>query len=203
MADETLLDDEALIVRTAAGDAAAVSAFYDRWFPQFVRLATRLTGSAHAGEDLAQEAAVRVIVSAGLYKKGRSARSWLLAIVYNLSRDWWRKKAVREALSLDEPVGADEGGPRAAEVAGREPSAEERAEARERSAAVTLALKKLTPTEREVILARDYEGLSAPEAALVLGISVEKVGSRLFRARKRLGALLQNDWPGLFPSHEL
>jgi RNA polymerase sigma-70 factor (ECF subfamily) len=125
-----------------------------------------------------------------------------LAIVYNLSRDWWRKKNVREAASLDESIG-EEGASRAAEIAGREPTVEEQADAREQAAAVTAALKKLTPTEREVLLLRDYEGLSAPEAAQVLEISVEKVGSRLFRARKRLGALLQTDWPGLFPSHEL
>src|SRR5262249_9682771 len=110
---------------------------------------------------------------------------------------------VREAVSLDEPVGTDEGSCRAAEVAVREPTVAERAEARERADAVTASLNKLTPAERDVLLLRDYEGLSAPEAAEVLKISVEKVGSRLFRARKRLGGLLQTDWPGLFPSHEL
>lgn len=202
MEEPLTLDDETLILRIAAGDTAAVAAFYDRWYPQFARLATRLTGNAHAGEDLAQDAAIRVLVGAGLYKAGKSARSWLLAIVFNLSRDWWRKHDVRAAASLDESVG-DEGTTRAAEIAGREPTASERAEARERADAVNAAVKKLTPTEREVLLARDYEGLSAPETAQLLEISVEKVGSRLFRARKRLGALLQTDWPGLFPSHEL
>jgi RNA polymerase sigma-70 factor, ECF subfamily len=201
--DETLtMDDETLIVRIADGDAAAITVFYDRWYQQFARLATRLTGNGHAGEDLAQDAAIRIIVGAGGYKPGKSARSWLLAIVFNLSRDWWRKHNVREAASLDESVG-DEGTTRAAEIAGREPTGAERAEARERADAVNAAIKKLTPSEREVLLARDYEGLSAPEAAQLLDISVEKVGSRLFRARKRLGALLQTDWPGLFPSHEL
>jgi RNA polymerase sigma-70 factor, ECF subfamily len=204
MDDETRLDDETLLARIAAGDMAAVAEFYDRWYPQFIRLATRLTGESHTGEDLAQDAAVRVIVKARGYKRGRaSARSWILAVVYNLVRDWWRKKKVRDVASLDEPVGSDEGSARAGEVAAREPTAEERTEARERADAVNASLKKLTPAERAVILLRDYEGLSAPEAAEVLKISVEKVGSRLFRARKRLGGLLQTEWPGLFPSHEL
>ena len=202
MAD-TQLDDETLLVQVAAGRSAAITEFYNRWYWQFARLATRLTGDKHAGEDIAQEAVVRVITSAHLYKKGRPARSWLLAIVYNLVRDWWRKMKVRDAASLDEPVGADEGPARVVEIAGDEPTAEERAEARERAVAVTASLKKLTPAERAVILLRDFEGLSAPEAARVLEISVEKVGSRLFRARKRLGGHLQTDWPGLFPSHEL
>lgn len=201
MDDEARTDDEALIVRVAAGDSAAVAAFYDRWFPQFARLATRLTGDRDAGEDIAQDAVVRVIVGARLFKSGKSARSWLLAIVHNLTHDWWRKKKVRETGSLDDA--SDDGGTRAAEVPGREPTAAERAEAREREAAVAAALDKLTPEERAVIILRDYEGLSAPEAAKALGITAEKVGSRLFRARRRLGGQLQTDWPGLFPSHEL
>jgi RNA polymerase sigma-70 factor, ECF subfamily len=199
--EDTRPDDETLIARVAAGDSDAIAAFYDRWFPQFTRLATRLTGDPHAGEDIAQDAAVRVIVGAKLFKSGKSARSWLLAVVYNLARDWWRKKNVRDAKSLDEVD--DDGGSRAAEIVGREPTVAERAEAREREAAVASALAKLTPAERAVILLRDYEGLSAPEAAKALGISAEKVGSRLFRARKRLGGQLQTDWPGLFPTHEL
>lgn len=202
MDDETRLDDETLIARMASGDSAAVTAFYDRWYQQFARLATRLTGESSAGEDIAQDAAIRVIVGAGLYKKGKSARSWLLAIVYNLARDWWRKKHVREAASLDDTTDED-GGTRAAEIAGREPTAAERTEARERADALNASLKKLTHAERVVIVLRDYEGLSAPEAAQILNITAEKVGSRLFRARKRLGGFLQADWPGLFPSHEL
>lgn len=201
MDDEARTDDEALIARVAAGDSVAIAAFYDRWFPQFARLATRLTGDHYAGEDIAQDAAVRVIVGAKLFKSGKSARSWLLAIVYNLARDWWRKKNVRDAASLDDTT--DDGGPRAAEVPGREPTAAERAEAREREAIIAAALDKLTPAERDVIVLRDYEGLSAPAAAAALGITAEKVGSRLFRARKRLGGQLQTDCPGLFPSHEL
>lgn len=195
--------DEALIVKIAKGDAEAISTFYDRWFPQFSRLARRLTGNDHAGEDIAQEAVVRVIMGAGKYQPGRSPRSWLLSIVYHLVQDWGRRKKVRRAASLSEPGESDEGGPRGMEIEGREPTAEERAHAREREGAVRTALTKLSIEDREVILLRDFEGLSGLETASVLGISVDKVGSRLFRARKRLGALLQTEWPGLFPPQEL
>jgi RNA polymerase sigma-70 factor (ECF subfamily) len=202
MADDTLTD-EALIVRIAENDSEAISAFYDRWFPQFTRLARRLTGSDHAGEDIAQDAIVRVIMGANKYQRGRSPRSWLLSIVYHLVQDWGRRNKVRKAASLSESGESDDGGQRAIEVAGREPSAEEKAFAREREAAVQAALMRLSHEDREVILLRDYEGLSGIETAQVLGISVDKVGSRLFRARRRLGVLLQSEWPGLFPPQEL
>jgi RNA polymerase sigma-70 factor (ECF subfamily) len=195
MAGETLTD-EVLLVRIAKADSAAISAFYDRWFPQFARLARRLTGSEHAGEDLAQEAVVRIIMGAGKYQPGRAARSWVLSVLYHLVQDWARRAKVRKAASLSEPGESDDAP--GIEVEGREPTAEERAFAREREAAVQGALMKLSAEDREVILLRDYEGLSGLETAEVIGISVEKVGSRLFRARGRLGALLTAEWPGLF-----
>jgi RNA polymerase sigma-70 factor (ECF subfamily) len=48
------------------------------------------------------------------------------------------------------------------------------------------ALGSLDPTYREVLLLRDVEELSAPEAASRLGISVQALKSRLHRARASL-----------------
>jgi RNA polymerase sigma-70 factor (ECF subfamily) len=201
MADETLTD-EALLTLVAAGDSAAISKFYDRWFPQFARLATRLTSDKETGEDLAQEAVVKVIMGAGKYQPGRSPRSWLLAILYHLVQDWARRKKVRKATSLSDTHEGNDGSESSIDIEGREPTAQERAEARERADAVRDALTKISIEDREVLILRDYEGLSAPETAQILGISVEKVGSRLFRARQRFGALLVANWPDLFSSRE-
>jgi RNA polymerase sigma-70 factor (ECF subfamily) len=195
------MEDEELIARIAAGDSVAMTELHLRWFPQFAKLATRLTGDCHAGEDIAQEVMVRVIMKASSYERGRKAKTWLTTIVYHLSRDWLRRRGVRLAVSLSGT--AEDDGERAIEVPGREPTAEELALAREREDAVRTALTQLTEPEREVILLRDYRGLSAPETAELLGISIETVGGRLFRARRHLGALLQTGWPGLFPTYEL
>ena len=49
--------------------------------------------------------------------------------------------------------------------------------------ALDQAVGTLDPMYREVLLLRDVEGLTAPEVAEVLGVSVEAVKSRLHRAR--------------------
>lgn len=188
-------DDATLLGQIAAGDSGAVEIFYIRWFPQFARLATRLIGNGPDGEDVAQEAAVRVITRAATFHSGESARRWLLTIVRNLVRDRGRREDVRRAASLSAPDGERD----AVQVPDRAPTPPERAAARERAAAVHHALCELPGDLREVILLRDYEGFSAPDAAQILGISVNLVGSRLFRARQRLGAALQTGWPELFP----
>jgi RNA polymerase sigma-70 factor, ECF subfamily len=51
---------------------------------------------------------------------------------------------------------------------------------------LSAALAELDPIQREVILLRDIQELSAPEAAAQLGISVDALKSRLHRARVNL-----------------
>jgi RNA polymerase sigma-70 factor (ECF subfamily) len=52
------------------------------------------------------------------------------------------------------------------------------------------ALSRLAPLHREVVMLRDVEGLTAPEAAERLSISVQALKSRLHRARSELRASL-------------
>jgi len=59
---------------------------------------------------------------------------------------------------------------------------------RQRTVWLAEALSNLDPLHREVILLRDIQELSAPEAAAQLGISVDALKSRLHRARTQLRA---------------
>ena len=58
--------------------------------------------------------------------------------------------------------------------------------AQRRTELLAAALADLDPLHREVILLRDIQELSAPEAAAQLGISLDALKSRLHRARVRL-----------------
>ena len=66
------------------------------------------------------------------------------------------------------------------------PSPETRAADQEIANALASALDALPEDQREVVLLRDVEGLTTPEAAEVLGISVDALKSRLHRARSAL-----------------
>ena len=56
---------------------------------------------------------------------------------------------------------------------------------------VRQALDRLDPTEREILMLRDYEQLSYLEIAEVLGLQVNTVRSRLFRSRMALKGYLE------------
>ena len=85
---------------------------------------------------------------------------------------------LREEESLDAP-GTDV----AQHLADPRPNPEQTATNRELATALTHAIDALEPSQREVLVLRDVEGLSAPEVAKILGMSVEAVKSRLHRAR--------------------
>jgi RNA polymerase sigma-70 factor (ECF subfamily) len=63
---------------------------------------------------------------------------------------------------------------------------EQEAADREIQVALDRAITSLDPSQREILLLRDVEGLTAPEVAAVTHLSVEAVKSRLHRARLAL-----------------
>src|SRR5207249_1890316 len=86
-----------------------VSDFLRDWAPRIYRYALRLTGDAHAAEDLAQEALLRAWSRRSALRDERAARVWLFRIATNLWRDQLRRKAsaVGRARALpDELVSA-------------------------------------------------------------------------------------------------
>jgi RNA polymerase sigma-70 factor (ECF subfamily) len=196
-------DDRTLVTRMAQdpSEAAAQIAFYTRWFPQFLQYALRYTGKHEVAEDLARAAAIKVLFTAHKYDPARPVRAWLIAIVRHLCVDWWRKNRPTVSLGADASDGDD--GPPALELPDHEPSAHERALARERDAVLRACIDLLSEAEREVIVLRDLRELTPYETSVVLGIPVGRVGSRLHRARLRLGELLTRECPALFPPRDL
>jgi RNA polymerase sigma factor (sigma-70 family) len=62
--------------------------------------------------------------------------------------------------------------------------------------AVRVAMASLSPEDRDVLRLAGWEGLSAPEIGVVLGLSPVAVRSRVHRARARLRAALAAGHPG-------
>ena len=67
---------------------------------------------------------------------------------------------------------------------------------RRRIALLAAALADLDPLQREVILLRDIQERTAPEAAAELGISIDALKSRLHRARVNLRDHMRARLPG-------
>jgi RNA polymerase sigma-70 factor (ECF subfamily) len=145
------------------------------------RFGLRVCATTEDTEDAVQEtlwAATRAIPS--FRGSATSVASWLFTIVRRrcLRSATERRRAPR---SLDEDALTD-----AALGEARDGDPETLLADRRRAELLSAAIAALDPSHREVILLRDVEELSAPEAAERLGISVEALKSRLHRARAAL-----------------
>jgi RNA polymerase sigma-70 factor (ECF subfamily) len=174
----------ALVPSARAGDHAAREALARRAGEAAFVFALQLTRSPDAARDIAQDAVLRFFAHLDRYDPEQPIEPWLFAIVRNLVRDAWRRARVRDYESLDrwlEQGGAEPAGP-------DDPAAI--AERRELQGRVWQAISELGHAHREILVLRDYHGLSYREIADVLAIPDGTVMSRLHAARERLRQIL-------------
>ena len=172
--------DEALIERFAAGDQSAARALTVRLSPRVLGLATRMLRDAAEAEDVTQEAMMRLWKTAADWRPGEAKVStWLHRVATNLCIDRLRKRR-RAGPPLEE----------VAEPPDPEPGADARLIAADRASAVTIALNALPDRQQRAIRLRHFDGLSNPDIAAALDVSVEAVESLLSRARRRMASQL-------------
>jgi RNA polymerase sigma factor (sigma-70 family) len=144
------------------------------------RLARYLTRNAADADDVVQESFLRALRHfAGFRGEGAAqSRAWMLTIVRNTAYTWRRRRhSERSASEFDETIHSES-------TAGEHPDAElARRDSRE---TLAQALETLPSDLREVIVLREFEGLSYKEIGDVVEVPIGTVMSRLSRARKRL-----------------
>lgn len=173
-------DDE--LVRAARdGDAAALETLLVRYQPHLYRFGLRMCGNAEDASDVAQESLMSMARAVRDFRGDSSVSSWL----YTIARRFCLKKRRRSkfAPAAEESLDAATGPGLADRLADPAPGPERIAANRELARALLDAIDALDPAQREVLVLRDVEGLSAPDVASVLGVSVDAVKSRLHRAR--------------------
>jgi RNA polymerase sigma-70 factor, ECF subfamily len=182
------LSDEELLTLAWSGGADAREELARRHRGSAYLLALQLLGNRDDALDVAQEALLRFFATLGRIAPGRAVGPWLLAIVRNQARDFWRRQRVRRTESID----AD---PEVllSQIFDTGPDPEEAAHRTELRRRVWRAIATLSPDHREIVVLRDFHGLSYDELAQALGIKIGTVMSRLHAARQRLRALLTEE----------
>jgi RNA polymerase sigma factor (sigma-70 family) len=165
-------EDLVLVRRASAGDSLALDAVIRRWGPRVRRFAGRF---CPAGEvlDAVQETLLVVAARIATLRAAEAFASWSFAIVkrqcakaFSIIR---RDSSVAWSLGvLDAQARADD--PRRAVLI----------------AELAAVMAGLPVRDREILLLRDLENLTAPQTAERLGIEERAVKSRLHRARRRL-----------------
>jgi RNA polymerase sigma factor (sigma-70 family) len=145
-----------------------------------------LTHNDQDAQDVVQEAYLRAFRYFGGFR-GEDARAWLLSIVRNTFYTWHQqnREHAADTTEFEEDMHSLE-----TASAGRDGSPEAmliRSQGRKR---VHDALSSLRLEYREVVVLRELEELSYKEIAVIVGIPMGTVMSRLGRGRQQLAALL-------------
>jgi len=176
-----------LLLRARSGDAEAFGELVAHHMRRAYFVALGLVGSHDDALDLSQEAFARAFRARKSLDPERPFYPWLYQILRRLCFNFLRDRRTRRArLEAAAPWLADRASDRqAAEDPARRV---ERAEARER---LQQAIEALPEREREVLVHREFQGLRYREIADLLGIPIGTVMSRLYAARRALGAALE------------
>jgi RNA polymerase sigma-70 factor (sigma-E family) len=148
-----------------------LSRLFEVHYPDTVRLGFYLTGSWAVGEDLAQEAFVRLWRRWGRLRDHAAAVGYLRTTVVNLSRSALR----RRLLELRHQPTIGEAGHDADLVVGLD---------------VHRALAALPARKRACVVLRHLVDLSVEETAAVLGVSAGSVKSQTHKGLRLLEAAL-------------
>jgi RNA polymerase sigma-70 factor (ECF subfamily) len=173
--------DADLATRAVKGDRDAFAKFVRRHQEGLYRFIRRYVGDADEAYDLLQETFVAAWQALARYDTSRPASTWLRRIALNKCRDWGRRRTVRRFFY------------RATNIETAQPAAlaaENDAPENVLLARLDQAIADLPKQLKEPLLLTVFDGLSQQDAGAVLGITAKAVETRVYRARKLLGAAL-------------
>jgi RNA polymerase sigma-70 factor (ECF subfamily) len=181
--------DEALLLRVAEGDSEAFEVLLDRWEGPAKRYACRVLGDAHAAEDIAQEAFLRLHRGARDWRPTARFSTWFYTILGNLCRDRIRRLRRRPEEGAGRPLGEGEDEP--ADPGASVPGPLEAALEGERRDLVAEAVRSLPTHLQQAVALREFEGLKYREIAATLDCDLNEVKVLIHRGRKALAERLR------------
>ena len=175
-------DDVKLIQRILSGDDTAFTTLVRKYQKPVHALVWRKIGDFHIAEDITQDTFLKAYQKLATLKDPQSFAGWLYVIATNHCKTWLRKKRLQtqplettssaelEKATYSEYV-IDENEQTAVEV---------------HREVVKQLLAKLQESERTVITLYYLGGMTYEEISKFLGVSVNSIKNRLYRARKHL-----------------
>lgn len=177
----------AAIQRLRRGDISGLAVLVTAYQTRALRAAVLITQDKAAAEDIVQAAFVRAYQRIGQFDTSRPFAPWFLRGVVNDALAYAQKQARHVSIDAqDEP----DHGALADWLRDGDPAPDLALEAADLRDAVRVALTRLSPDQRAVVVQRYYLGLSESEMADRLDAPPGTVKWRLHAARQRLRTLL-------------
>lgn len=174
----TDVSDVELVRAALAGDERAASALDARWRPQLFKFAMQRTGDYDTAEDITQAALVKAFTYLPSFRQDARFGTWLFTIAKNLITD-----RSRDHFTTRRDVAAD-----VTTVCDRHGDADRAVIQHETRDRIDVALSKLSPGSRGVLVMACEEDRPLKEIAVLTGTNVNTVKTRIHRARRAFAA---------------
>jgi RNA polymerase sigma-70 factor (ECF subfamily) len=166
-------------------DEDSFRVFYERTARPVWAYLSRMTGEPRLADDLLQETYYRFLRAAVAHESEAHRRNYLFRIATNLVRDLRRRPRVDDVPMGNGRDAIDRADPQSADAAA----------GAARRVDLGRAMARLKPRERELLWLAYAQGSSHREIAQALGLKTASIKLLLFRARRRLAALLREGGP--------
>jgi RNA polymerase sigma-70 factor (ECF subfamily) len=175
------LTDRQVVEAVLSGDADAYRILVDRYQQRVYRSLCWMCGSSADAEELTQETFVRAYYALASHKTEYKSSTWLLQIARNQCINFMKRRDREMPYEADRPPAS---GTFVNCSAPAQPV--EQAERVEHARRLWLAVAKLPPDFRDIVVMRHVSEMSYTEICDVTGLPMGTVKSRLARARRRL-----------------
>lgn len=183
LAQGAALTDEQVVARILEGETALYEILMRRHNQRLYRAVRAIVRNEAEAEDILQETYVLAYRALRQFEGRAQLSTWLTRIAVNEALGRMRKAARFDSL---EETYEEDGAPKVVAVTDPSVSPETQAAAAETRALLEEAIDKLPLPYRQVFMLREVEGLSTEETAESLGVGLDNVKTRLFRARAML-----------------
>jgi len=172
----TRTDDSALALEAVEGNSRSFEILVERYYKVLFNGSVRMVGNEEDARDVVQITFMKAYEKLHTYKPEHKFFSWIYRIMIHESINHLSRRKPQEPLDVR------------LVAHGLDPEAE--CAKSELSQAISAALMRLSQDYRVVVVLRHFVGYSYEEMGQVLGIPAKTVKSRLYTARRQLGALL-------------
>ena len=188
--------DEELMELYRKGSRDAFEQLFARYQAKVIHYAYRMTGDQARAEEAAQETFLRIARAASTWQPKAKFSTWMYTIARRTTLNYLRDEK-EEGEKVPIPVGEEtaEGQPPLQLPGPGALNPEEMAWSTQIQERFVAALQRLPESYRSAFVLNRGDDLSYEEVAAVLGITVQAVKSRIFRARE----MLMESLSGLFP----
>jgi RNA polymerase sigma factor (sigma-70 family) len=177
-------DDARLVAAVRHGDDRAFETLYTRYHRRIQAYVLGMVKDHGRAEDVTQEVFVSALRRMRATERPILFKPWIYEIAKNACIDQYRRTRRTEEVSLEADDGlapADYG-----KLVNSAPAPEVAVAAKQDLDSLCGALGGLSDTHHEILMLREFEGLSYQEIGERMNLSRPAVESTLFRARRRL-----------------